>query len=145
MADDRSDREQIADVLVRYATGIDTRDWTVFRSCFTPDVHADYGDVGVWTDRDAIADFMAATHKDMVATKHMISNIATDLDGDDAAVTSYVHAVLVLSEQPFQWVDAVGHYVDAFVRTGDGWRIRARTYRMTRLLTSEPPAPAAMP
>jgi hypothetical protein len=27
MAADGSDREQITDVLIRYATGIDTRDW----------------------------------------------------------------------------------------------------------------------
>ena len=44
---DREVRQDVADVLVRYATGIDRRDWTQFRSCFTEDCQADYGDIGV--------------------------------------------------------------------------------------------------
>ena len=39
----RSDHDLITDVLVRYATGIDTRNWPLFRTCFTDDVQADYG------------------------------------------------------------------------------------------------------
>jgi hypothetical protein len=34
---DREVREDVTEVLVRYATGIDTRDWELFRSCFTDD------------------------------------------------------------------------------------------------------------
>ena len=43
---DRAARGDIAEVLVRYATGIDRRDWTLFRTCFTDDCDADYGDIG---------------------------------------------------------------------------------------------------
>jgi 3-phenylpropionate/cinnamic acid dioxygenase small subunit len=132
-----TDREQISDVLIRYATGIDTRDWPLFRTCFTADVHADYGDIGVWDDVDGITEFMAAVHETMPATNHLLSNIAIDLDGDRASVTSYVHAVLLLDRDPQQWVDAVGTYADTFVRTDDGWRIRERTFTPTRLLSSE--------
>ncbi len=49
---DTRTRLDIADVLVRYATGIDRRDWTLFRSCFTDDCVADYGDIGVWHGAD---------------------------------------------------------------------------------------------
>ena len=136
MADAPTDREQISDVLVRYATGIDTRNWVLFRTCFTPDVRADYGAIGQWTDVDGITEFMTAAHQGMVATKHMISNVAADVDLDVASVVSYVHVVLVLAEDPPSWIDAVGHYVDRFVRTADGWRIGERTYRQTRLLRS---------
>jgi len=132
-----TDREQISDVLIRYATGIDTRDWPLFRTCFTADVHADYGDIGVWDDVDGITEFMAAVHETMPATNHLLSNIAIDLDGDRASVISYVHAVLLLDRDPQQWVDAVGTYADTFVRTDDGWRIRERTFTPTRLLSSE--------
>ncbi len=41
---DREVRQDIAEVLVRYATGIDRRDWALLRSCFTDDCEADYGD-----------------------------------------------------------------------------------------------------
>ena len=138
MVDDPSDREQITDVLIRYATGIDSKDWPLFRTCFTEDVRADYGDIGVWNDVDGITEYMQATHEAMSDTKHMISNVVIDVDGDTAAATSYVHAVLAVSAEPPSWVDAVGCYRDALVRTSDGWRIRGREFSLTRLLTSDP-------
>jgi 3-phenylpropionate/cinnamic acid dioxygenase small subunit len=137
MADVHSDREQISDVLIRYATGIDTRNWPLFRTCFTPDVHADYGHIGVWYDVDGITEFMTTAHRDMSGTKHMMSNFVIDVNGDEASAVSYVHAVLVLTDEPLSWVDAVGHYVDQFVRTPDGWRIRERKAYLTRSLTSD--------
>ena len=132
-----SDREQIGDVLVRYATGIDSKDWPLFRTCFTDDVRADYGDIGVWTDVDAITEWMRVTHETMPATKHMLSNVAIEVDGDTASATTYVHAVLVVAAEPQVWVDAVGQYDDELVRTADGWRIRARTFSLTRQLMSD--------
>jgi 3-phenylpropionate/cinnamic acid dioxygenase small subunit len=141
MADERADRDEIADVLVRYATGIDTKDWPRFRTCFVDDVHADYGEIGVWDGVDAITDYMTETHAGMPDTKHMLSNIAIDLDGDEATASTYVHAVLVLTYEPPSSVDAVGRYVDRLVRTPDGWRIRERTFRTTRIAFS-PPASA---
>jgi 3-phenylpropionate/cinnamic acid dioxygenase small subunit len=131
-----SDREQIGDLLVRYATGIDTKDWPLFRTCFTDDVRADYGDIGVWTDVDAITEFMRVTHETMPATKHLLSNVAIEVDGDVASARSYVHAVLVVTEEPAVWVDAIGQYDDELVRTADGWRIRARRFSLTRQLVS---------
>jgi 3-phenylpropionate/cinnamic acid dioxygenase small subunit len=137
MANERSDREQISDVLVRYATGIDTRNWPLFRTCFTPDVRADYGQIGVWNDVEGITEFMRTAHKDMSATKHMMSNFLVDVNGDEARVMSYVHAVLVVTDEPLTWVDAVGHYEDVFVRTAQGWRIADRKWHLTRFLTSD--------
>ncbi|MEX0665975.1 MAG: nuclear transport factor 2 family protein [Acidimicrobiia bacterium] len=137
MSADRSDREQIHDVLVRYATGIDTKSWPLFRTCFTADVHADYGDTGVWDGVDAITEYMTGAHEHMIATQHMMSNFVIDVDGDTASAASYVHVVLTLTEDPLRWVEAVGHYADELVRAADGWRICNRTYSMTRLLASE--------
>jgi 3-phenylpropionate/cinnamic acid dioxygenase small subunit len=137
MPEHRSDRERIRDVLIRYATGIDTRDWSLFRTCFTDDVHADYGDIGTWSDADSVTEYMATTHAGMADTKHMMSNFVIDVDGDVASALSYVHVVLVLTQEPLSWVDAVGSYVDELARTDDGWRIRDRRYLMTRLLTSD--------
>jgi SnoaL-like domain len=54
-------RLDIADVLVRYASGIDRRDWALFRSCFTDDCMADYGDIGVWHGADEITACWAPT------------------------------------------------------------------------------------
>jgi 3-phenylpropionate/cinnamic acid dioxygenase small subunit len=127
-----SDRDDIADVLIRYATGVDAKNWPLFRTCFTDDVHADYGDIGVWDGVDAIATWMEATHGTMPATNHMITNIAVELNGATAHATSYVHAVLAITPDSSQFVDAVGSYHDTLVRTADGWRIRERRFVSTR-------------
>jgi 3-phenylpropionate/cinnamic acid dioxygenase small subunit len=134
-----SDRDDIEDVLIRYATGIDTKNWPLFRTCFTDDVHADYGAIGCWDGVDAITEWMAATHRDMPATNHMITNVAIDVAAgspDTATASSYVHAVLVVAADREHSVDAVGSYRDALVRTADGWRIRSRVFTQTRVVMS---------
>jgi 3-phenylpropionate/cinnamic acid dioxygenase small subunit len=139
MSDGRSDNDLITDVLVRYATGIDTKDWTLFRTCFTDDVQADYGEgVGSWTDVDAITEYMTAMHADMVDTKHRLTNFVIDVDGDSATASTYVHAVLVVTHDPLTWYEPVGRYEDRLVRTPEGWRISHRLYHSTRMLSSHP-------
>jgi 3-phenylpropionate/cinnamic acid dioxygenase small subunit len=41
-----SDRIEIDDLLTRYATAIDTKDWQLFETCFTADAFIDYTDAG---------------------------------------------------------------------------------------------------
>jgi 3-phenylpropionate/cinnamic acid dioxygenase small subunit len=132
----QDDRVQIGDVLIRYATGIDSRDWRLFRNCWPADVDADYGDVGHFTGVDAITDAMIAMHQNMGPTYHRMTNFAIDLDGDRANVRSYVHAVIMVRpNDSTNWVDAAWHYDDVFVRTADGWRISRRTFHVGRVLS----------
>ena len=44
-----ADKQQIAEVLIRYATGIDSKDWPVLRSCFTDEIDVDYQQLGRFT------------------------------------------------------------------------------------------------
>jgi 3-phenylpropionate/cinnamic acid dioxygenase small subunit len=135
----RSDHEPITDVLVRYATGIDTKDWALFRTCFTDDVQADYGEgVGSWSDVDAITEYMTFMHAEMVDTKHRLTNFVIEVDGDSATASTYVHAVLVVTNDPLTWYEPVGRYEDRLVRTSEGWRISHRVYHSTRMLSSHP-------
>lgn len=138
------DRAQIAEVLIRYATGIDRRDWALFRSCWTDAIDADYDTVGRFSNANEITDAMTTIHANMGPTYHRMSNFVIDVDGDRAAVRSYVHAVLMVTAgDPNNWVDAIGHYEDVFVRTAEGWRISNRVSRVARVLTGgEVPAAA---
>ena len=77
-----ADKAQIADVLIRYATGIDSKNWELFRTCWTDEVDLDYGEVGHFTDPDAITDLFAQSHNPMGPTYHRLSNFAIDVDGD---------------------------------------------------------------
>ena len=55
---EREDRQDISDLLVRYATGIDRRDWPLFRTVFAADCELDYGEIGAWNGVDAVTNFM---------------------------------------------------------------------------------------
>ena len=141
MNDIREDQVQIGDVLVRYATGIDQRDWELFRTCWTSDVVADYGDIGEFTGVDAVTEFMVASHDAMGPTHHRLSNFVIDVgrdgDPDRACARCYVHAVLIaVPGDSSSWIDALGHYDDIFLRTTDGWRISHRTVHMARVMTA---------
>jgi 3-phenylpropionate/cinnamic acid dioxygenase small subunit len=143
MTDTHGDRADIEAVLVRYATGIDRRDWSLFRSIWSEDVDADYGRIGHFRNADEITDFMVASHERMGSTWHRLSNFAIDVDGDAASARTYVHAVLnVDKEDPEAWLDVIGHYDDTLVRTAGGWKIaRRRTGRARMIGPAPPPLP----
>jgi 3-phenylpropionate/cinnamic acid dioxygenase small subunit len=131
-----ADKEKIAEVLIRYATGIDSKDWPLFRSCWTDEIDVDYQQLGRFTSADALTDVMRQLHENMGPTYHRMSNFVIAVDGDRATVRSYVQAVLMLQpDDSTNWVDALGHYDDVFVRTADGWRISERVSRTARTLT----------
>jgi len=110
----RADHDDIAEVLVRYATGIDRLYWGLFRTCFADDVVADYGDAGRWDSAEALTAFMVDAHAGMGHTMHRLSNLAITVDGDRATSRTYVDAVLMAP--------------DVLVRTEQGWRIQRRTF-----------------
>lgn len=126
------DHQDIADVLVRYATGIDTRDWPLFRTCFTEDCDVDYGDIGAWRSVDEIEAFMVEAHAGMGHTMHRITNVAPTIDGDFAACRAYVDALL-MNFDGAGGINAHGFYDDDLVRTPDGWRIAKRRFTTVRI------------
>ncbi|OHV36055.1 MULTISPECIES: nuclear transport factor 2 family protein [Pseudofrankia] len=131
----REDQAQISEVLIRYATGIDQRDWKLFRTCWTDDVEADYG--LRLSGAEAITDYMTTAHRDMGDTRHQLSNLVIDVTGDRATARSYVHAVLMIRpDDPNAFIDVIGSYDDVLVRTADGWRISSRSFHLVRMLTT---------
>lgn len=131
-----TDKTQIGEVLVRYATGIDQKDWALLRTCWADEIDVDYQQLGNFTDPSALTDVMRQVHENMGPTYHRIGNIAVDVDGDRATVRSYVHAVLMLRPDDAEnWIDVIGHYDDVFVRTDAGWKIRQRSSHTARMLT----------
>ena len=84
----------MAELLVRYATGIDRRDWPLF-TCFTDDCVADYGDIGRWHGADALTSWMEETHATCGRTLHRITNQSVERDDAGLAARSYVDAVVM--------------------------------------------------
>jgi uncharacterized protein (TIGR02246 family) len=128
------DHQDIFDLLVRYATGIDRRDWPLFRTVFTNDCELDYGEIGAWKGVDAVTNFMEQVHAMAGHTMHRLSNQAITVDGDKAVARTYIDGLIMAGDNK-SGVNAIGYYDDEIVRTDDGWRIARRRYTQVRLTT----------
>jgi SnoaL-like domain len=131
---ERNDRQEISDLLVRYATGIDRRDWLLFRTVFTDDCRLDYGEIGVWNGVDEVTNFMDQTHAMAGHTMHRLTNQAIAVAGDKASARTYVDAVIMFGDNQ-AGVNALGFYDDEIVRSADGWRIARRRFTQVRVTT----------
>ena len=124
-----SDRLEIVDLLHRYATGLDSRDWELLASVFTDDGVADYSslELGVNDGPDAIVDLCRNALSGLDATQHIISNEVIEIDGDRARSRCYFQAQHVFRGAPGgdNFIVA-GTYEDELVRTQAGWRIERR-------------------
>jgi len=124
------DRAAISDVQLRYATGIDMRDWPLYRSCFTDEIDTDFSSaVGAPAQpmkADDWVEFARRTIDGMKATQHMITNHVITLHGDEADCVAYVQARHHLPNESGGSNQVMyGFYTNRFVRTPGGWKIRA--------------------
>jgi 3-phenylpropionate/cinnamic acid dioxygenase small subunit len=126
------DRQDISEVLLRYATGIDRRDWSLFRTVFTDDCELDYGEVGSWHGVDAVTEFMQQAHAIAGHTMHRLTNQVIAVDGDSAQSRTYVDALIMLPDNN-SGVNAAGFYDDELVRTEQGWQIVRRRFTQVRV------------
>ncbi len=130
---EREDRQDIAEVLLRYATGIDRRDWPLFRTVFTDDCELNYGEVGSWHGVDAITEFMQRAHEMAGHTMHRLTNQVITVDGDKAESRTYVDALILVGEGD-SGVNAAGFYDDELVRGDEGWRVARRQFVQVRVV-----------
>ena len=129
-------RAEISDVVHRYATGIDRRDWVLYRSIFADAVDFDFttwsggeprrlsGDDWVAGVREALSGFDA--------TQHLSSNHVHTVDGDAATCVSYMialHYLVVDGDRRMQGLG--GYYTNQLRRGPDGWKIHACTLTVT--------------
>jgi 3-phenylpropionate/cinnamic acid dioxygenase small subunit len=129
---EREDRQDITDVLLRYATGIDRRDWPLFRTVFADDCELDYGEVGSWKGVDAVTEFMQQAHAMAGHTMHRLTNQVITVDGDTAEARTYVDTLIMLGDNT-SGVNAAGFYDDELVRTEKGWQIARRRFTEVRV------------
>ena len=122
------DHQQIEAVLTRYAVAIDTKDWLLFKTCFTTDGAVDYGpEFGRHEGLDNIVAVVRNLIGDLDATHHLTGNYQIHVDGDTASCVSYIHAQHCLAGAAGGETFTLGGvYRDTLVRVGDGWRITLR-------------------
>ncbi len=124
------DEKEIVDVMTAYTTGLDTKDWDLLASCFTPDGDADFGElagVGALDSPQALVELCRGALQDLQGTQHLQGNFVVEVDGDTARASCYFQANHFLDGAPGGSNFVVwGKYRDQFVRTGDGWKIKHR-------------------
>jgi 3-phenylpropionate/cinnamic acid dioxygenase small subunit len=126
------DRTKIIETMYLYATGIDTKDWALYRTIFADEIKIDFGShVGGppgWTHMSAdewtaqLIDVFAG----MESTQHSMSNPRVEIDGDVARCVMYMQAEHYLkNDQGDDFFTIGGYYTNDLVRSGDGWKLTA--------------------
>lgn len=134
--DDLVDRARITDHVLRYATGIDRRDWQLYRSIFADPLTIDFSS---WSGEPAASmnadDWVAgvrATLEPFDATQHVLTNFVIDVDGADGTCTCYMAAHHHLVTGDLREMHSIGgYYVHKLRRAGDGWLIHATRLNVT--------------
>ena len=133
---DLLDRQDVIDSILRYASGIDMRNWSLYRECFTDELEVDFTSWGGGTPLKLGADQWVANVRSTLSgfegTQHTLTNFVVDVDGDDA------HAVVYMSAQHFLPNDKGdsslligGYYTHDLVRTPTDWKIRKARLTVT--------------
>ncbi len=128
-SDALSDRLAVSDLLDEYARGVDTKDWDLVTSVFTPDATLDYSAFGGPNgSRDEIVAWVSAAVTSFPMTQHLITNRRIAIEGDNATCTAELFAPMGMDagEGKMNMLLTGGRYVDTFTRTPDGWRIAKR-------------------
>jgi 3-phenylpropionate/cinnamic acid dioxygenase small subunit len=130
------DRAAIAEMQLRYATGVDTRNWRLFRSCFTDEIETDFpsavDSVPQRMKADDWVEVVRRTIDGMKTTQHVITNLVITLNGDEATCVAYVQARHHLPNNEGGSDQVMyGYYTNRFVRTVGAWKIRARKLTVT--------------
>jgi hypothetical protein len=90
------DRMEISDTVIRYATGIDMRDWEAYRSCFTEEVEIDFSSFAGGGPERLSADRWVRRVRRIVegfrSTQHISTNHVVRIRGDEATCVSYMVA-----------------------------------------------------
>jgi hypothetical protein len=81
------DRDEIHDVVMRYAAGVDRRDMEMVRGCFAPDLEIE-GWGGGFADRESMIRYISGVAI-FHTTMHMFGNQYIEVDGDTAHVDTY--------------------------------------------------------
>lgn len=120
-----TDRLAIDDLITRYASAVDGRDWDLFRSCFVPGASIDYTTAGGTSGNvDDVAKWLEDTLTAFAISVHYVTNREVTLDGD--AATGWLAYFNPNTLADGSILMSGGHYRDRYVRTPDGWKFASR-------------------
>lgn len=134
---DAQTRCEIIDVYNAYGEGIDSKNWSLVRSCFADEVHIDYGETGAATGGSGALrqadDWMLALQSvinGFDVTRHTISNHRFRETQDGIECRAYLTAEHIIFNDPainYATADevaiVVGQYTNVCRHSESGWKI----------------------
>ena len=119
-------RDEIRDVLARYARGIDRADAALLKSCYFDDAIEEHGSSfsgGAHEYVDAAIPKVRA----MGIMQHLLGSSYIEIDGQTAYVETYIWTFLRVEREGRQWDTYTGGRLhDRFERRGGFWKIAHR-------------------
>ena len=120
-------REEIREVTLRYARGVDRLDWDLVRSCYHPDAFDHHGTYqgGI----DGFIEFFREQCKFFEGTMHLLANCLIELEDGDSTARSESYCIAHHWTAPrvdgFELVTGA-RYLDRFERREGSWKIAHR-------------------
>lgn len=93
-----ADRSHVGDVPLRYAQGVDRRDWELVRSCFSTDAYVQGS--RTTAPLDAYLGILRPAVERYPTTMHFMGNQLVELDGDVARIETYAVAFHFAGNSP---------------------------------------------
>ena len=130
MSDDRAlerliERQAIEEVLYRYASTIDQKDYPALRATFADDAVGQYGDAPEMHGADVIVKWIEEMCVDKAFQHHLINvyHVDLDLDAGEARTLTYHTSHQITHDDPDTVLLIVGRYRDVVKRIDGRWRI----------------------
>jgi len=142
-----ADRIEIDDLLTRYATAVDTRDWDLYQSVFTADAVIDYtSSGGIRGELAEVTEWLSDALSGFSMSQHMVTNRDIRVTGDAATSRSYFYNPMGRTKRDgtLALMFVGGYYRDRLRRTDTGWRIVERI-QDTAWLSTSPGTPGDRP
>jgi hypothetical protein len=128
---ERLDRDELVELMSRYANMADTKEWEELpRLVFCDEFTSDFSSFGagvVTLSRASWCEQSKRSFDGWMATHHSITNHRIAVDGDRAIIRAHVRAehwapAEVAAGGPNCWL-VVGFYDNVAARTAEGWRL----------------------
>ena len=129
------DRQSVIDSILRYASGIDMRDWELYRQVFTDEMEVDFTSWSGGSPRKLSADDWVKGVSGLAgfqATQHTLTNFVVNVRGDEATAVVYVQAQHYLpNDKGDSTLTIGGYYTHELVRFPTDWKIRKARLTVT--------------
>jgi 3-phenylpropionate/cinnamic acid dioxygenase small subunit len=129
MENHAKDRLEIIELMNAYASGLDARDWPLWRSVFTDET---IFDLSSWNqiparilNADKVVRSQARMFAELSVTQHFLTNHRITIDEDTARCIAHMRAEhwLKNDDGSDSRYTMFGYYDDKFIRTSEGWKM----------------------